>query len=93
VASASCCSPTGRSGRSRFATLSLLFACEGEAILDQPLIIALLPTGIRKHLDAGKDLQTTVNTPHWSAFARLANYDDLKGTNANRVYRELGRDF
>jgi glyoxylase-like metal-dependent hydrolase (beta-lactamase superfamily II) len=55
--------------------------------------LALLLTEIRKRIDAGEDLQTTVETLDQSAFAYLANYGDLNGTNANRVYLELEMEF
>ena len=55
--------------------------------------LALLVTEIRKRIDAGDDLQTTVDTLDQSAFAHLANYDELERMNANRVYLELEREL
>jgi DNA-binding transcriptional ArsR family regulator len=55
--------------------------------------LALLLTEIRKRIDAGDDLQTTVDTLDQSAFAHLANFDELKRANANRILLELEREF
>ena len=44
---------------------------------------------IYKAYDAGKELQTAIDTLDQSAFSRLEHYELLKGGNASRVYLEM----
>ncbi len=51
--------------------------------------LKLLRTHMHKAIEKGIDLQTAINTLDQSAFSSLANYELLKGGNANRVYLEM----
>jgi len=50
--------------------------------------LRLLLDHMVKAVNQGKDLQTAIDSLDQSAFAKLPNYELLKGGNANRVYLE-----
>ncbi len=50
--------------------------------------LVLLRTHMKKAVADFVDLQRAIDSLDQSAFARLANYDDLKGGNASRAYLE-----
>lgn len=51
--------------------------------------LVLLRNHMRKAYDAGKELQTAIDTLNQSAFNYLEHYELLKGGNASRVYLEM----
>ena len=51
--------------------------------------LQLLVDHMRRSVDAMVDLQEAIDTLDQSAFRHLANYDQLKGGNASRVYLEM----
>jgi len=51
--------------------------------------LGLLITHMRRAVDKGDDLQQAIDSLDQSAYAKLPNYELLKGGNANRVYLEM----
>jgi glyoxylase-like metal-dependent hydrolase (beta-lactamase superfamily II) len=51
--------------------------------------LRLLRGHMQKALDGGADLQTAIDSLDQKDFARLQNYETLKGGNASRVYLEI----
>jgi hypothetical protein len=51
--------------------------------------LQLLVDHMRRAVDGMVDLQEAIDTLDQSAFRYLANYDQLKGGNASRVYLEM----
>lgn len=51
--------------------------------------LGLLITHMERAVDKGDDLQQAIDSLDQSAFAKLPNYDLLKGGNASRVYLEM----
>ena len=51
--------------------------------------LRLLITHMERAVDKGDDLQQAIDSLDQSAYAKLPNYDLLKGANANRVYLEM----
>lgn len=51
--------------------------------------LRLLITHMERAVDKGDDLQQAIDSLDQGAFANLANYELLKGGNANRVYLEM----
>ncbi len=51
--------------------------------------LRLLITHMERAVDKGNDLQQAIDSLDQSAFAKLPNYDLLKGGNASRVYLEM----
>jgi glyoxylase-like metal-dependent hydrolase (beta-lactamase superfamily II) len=51
--------------------------------------LRLLITHMERAVDKGDDLQQAIDSLDQSAFAKLPNYDQLKGGNASRVYLEM----
>ncbi|HSO07821.1 MAG TPA: MBL fold metallo-hydrolase [Pelomicrobium sp.] len=60
----------------------------GKARRDTYDYLVLLRTHMKKAVADFVDLQRAIDSLDQSAFARLANYDDLKGGNASRAYLE-----
>lgn len=51
--------------------------------------LRLLRSHMKKSFDGGVDLQTAINRLDQKNFARLQNYETLKGANASQVYLEI----